>query len=237
MTLLRVDLSGFAIPDPARPGAMRPLLGSISFDLAAGEVVALFGPSGCGKTTLLKLIDGLIVGPGISWPGGKPRTAWVFQEPSLLPWRTVTQNIALAQPTGSDPAVIPGLLDSLGLAGWGESFPNRLSLGMARRVAVARALAAKPELLLLDEPLASLDAAAAEALRRVLLKCGLPMLLISHDPADVAALAHRVIVLGGNPTQVRETIVVDPADRNRALQQLAEATVAASRMDQGAAPP
>ena len=96
MSLLRVDLSGYAIPSPASAGAMQPLLGPIAFDLAPGEVVALFGPSGCGKTTLLKLIDGLIPGAGIAWPKGKPRTAWVFQEPSLLPWRSVADNIALA---------------------------------------------------------------------------------------------------------------------------------------------
>ena len=220
MTVLRVDLPGSARPDSSLAGAVQPLLGPIAFDLAPGEVVALFGPSGCGKTTLLKLIDGLIPGTGITWPGGKPRTAWVFQEPSLLPWRSVADNIALALPRGGDRAVIPALLASLGLAGWGDSFPNRLSLGMARRVAVARALAAAPELLLLDEPLASLDAGAAQALRQVLQAHHLPMLLVSHDPADVAALADRVLVLGGSPTVIRDTISVDPTQRERAAQRL-----------------
>ncbi len=203
MTVLRVDLPGYAIPSPGAAGRTQPLLGPIGFEVAAGETVALFGPSGCGKTTLLKLIDGLIPGTGITWPSGKPRTAWVFQEPSLLPWRSVADNIALALPAAGDRAIIPALLDSLGLAGWGDAFPNRLSLGMARRVAVARALAAAPDVLLLDEPLASLDAAAAQGLRAVLRRHRLTTLLVTHDFADVAALADRVIVLGGNPTVIR----------------------------------
>lgn len=206
MSVLRVDLPGYAIPSPGKAGRTQPLLGPIAFEVAEGETVALFGPSGCGKTTLLKLIDGLIPGVDVTWPQGKPRTAWVFQEPSLLPWRNVGDNIALALPPRGDRAIIPALLDSLGLAGWGDAFPNRLSLGMARRVAVARALAAEPEMLLLDEPLASLDAAAAEGLREVLRRRGLTTLLVSHDPADVAALATRVIVLGGSPTGVRDVI-------------------------------
>ena len=221
MKLLRVDLPGYAIPSPGATGRLQPLLGPIGFEVAAGEVVALFGPSGCGKTTLLKLIDGLICGIGISWPAGKPRTAWVFQEPSLLPWRSVADNIALAVPQGGDRAMIAPLLDSLGLAGWGQAFPNRLSLGMARRVAVARALAAQSEMLLLDEPLASLDATTAEGLRMVLRQRRLTTLLVTHDLADVAALATRVIVLGGSPTRIRgvvETTEPGLAERISALE-------------------
>jgi NitT/TauT family transport system ATP-binding protein len=121
----------------------------------------------------------------------------------------VAENIALALPPGGNRAVIAPLLDSLGLGGWSDAFPNRLSLGMARRVAVARALAAAPELLLLDEPLASLDAAAAMGVRDVLRAHRLTTLLVSHDAADVAALADRVIVLGGNPTVIRGVVAVN----------------------------
>ena len=148
----------------------------------------------------------------LDWRGAAmARIGTVFQEPRLLPWRTVRQNVLLAQPTeNSDLA--DELLDKLGLTSFSDAFPATLSLGMARRVAIARAFAITPELVLLDEPFVSLDpamAARSQALLantwRARLTAGL---LVTHDRAEAASLADRILLLGKQPTQVLEEIVV-----------------------------
>jgi NitT/TauT family transport system ATP-binding protein len=144
-------------------------LGKVAFTVAPGEFVCLTGPSGCGKTTTLKLI-----GLETNFEGtiGRPegRMAAVFQEPRLLPWRSVEDNVRLAMPLELASASFSDLFEALGLAGAEKLFPGELSLGMARRVALARAFALKPSLLLLDEPFVSLDEATAERLRRLLME-------------------------------------------------------------------
>ena len=138
-----------------------PVLDRIELSLGAREIVALVGPSGCGKTTLLRIAGGLDTEfeGTLDWRGGAiARVGTVFQEPRLLPWRTVRENLLLAQQT-PNPALADALLRSLDLAGFRDAFPRTLSLGMARRVAIARAFAIEPELMLLDEPFVSLDAA------------------------------------------------------------------------------
>ena len=128
------------------------VLGELSFSLANGEVAALVGPSGCGKTTLLRIVagldrdfDGSVALPAHGMLG------MVFQEPRLLPWRTVEQNVRLAAPYVTD-ASLDALFRTLGLAAHRDHYPGELSLGLARRVALARAFAVEPDLLLLDEP-------------------------------------------------------------------------------------
>jgi NitT/TauT family transport system ATP-binding protein len=190
----------------------RDVLGAISFALRAGEVVALSGPSGCGKSTLLRLVAGL----DRDYAGrvtAPERIAMVFQEPRLLPWRSARQNLLLA---GADPAEAARLLDDLGLGEAADVSADRLSLGMARRVALARALAVRADLLLLDEPFVSLDEAAAAQARALLVRARqarpCAVLLVTHDPAEAAALADRILVMAGNPTRVvREQIV--PSER------------------------
>jgi NitT/TauT family transport system ATP-binding protein len=187
-----------------------PVLGGIELTLTAREIVAIVGPSGCGKTTLLRIVGGLdtdFVGE-LQWFGsGLPRIGQVFQEPRLLPWRTVRQNILLAQHEAK-PAIVDELLESLDLAAFSDVYPGKLSLGMARRVAIARAFAIEPELVLLDEPFVSLDPATAERSRRVLLKAwhARPTagLLVTHNHDEAAALADRILVLGCRPARIKE---------------------------------
>jgi ABC-type nitrate/sulfonate/bicarbonate transport system ATPase subunit len=187
-----------------------PVLGRIELTLAAREIVAVVGPSGCGKTTLLRIAGGLdsdFVGERQWFGSGPPRIGQVFQEPRLLPWRTVRQNILLAQ-HDAKPAVADELLESLDLAAFRDAYPGRLSLGMARRVAIARAFAIEPELVLLDEPFVSLDPAMAERSREVLLKAwhARPTagLLVTHDHDEAAALADRILALGCRPARIKE---------------------------------
>ena len=195
-------------------GQPRPVLGRIELTIQAGQVVALVGPSGCGKTTLLRIAGGL----EDSFQGSRSldnaaRIGSVFQEPRLLAWRTVRRNVLLAQ-TEENAAVADAFLAALDLAPFTHAYPRTLSLGMARRVAIARALAVEPDLLLLDEPFASLDPAMTQRvhalLRTVWRSRPVTTLLVTHDRAEAKALADRVVVLGGSPATIQEDIVTEP---------------------------
>lgn len=208
---------------PARDGP-RTVIADLRFTLAEGEIVALVGPSGCGKTTLLRLVAGLDrhFDGSIHWhAGAAPTIGTVFQEPRLLPWRTVRQNIALVRPP--DPALPEQLLRLLGLAAYGDLYPPALSLGMARRAAIARAFAVLPALLLLDEPFVSLEPAMAEQGRRVLLdawrtrRCA--ALLVTHDLAEAASLADRILLLSAGPARVLHDRIVPEASRRRGIEE------------------
>jgi NitT/TauT family transport system ATP-binding protein len=198
-----------------------PVLGEIELMLADREIVAIVGPSGCGKTTLLRIIGGLdkdFEGE-LEWCGGEPpRIGNVFQEPRLLPWRTVRENVLLAQ-HAARPDIADDLLEALGLTPFRDSYPGRLSLGMARRVAIARAFAIEPGLLLLDEPFVSLDPAMAERSRDVLLRAWharpIAALLVTHDRDEAAALADRILVLGCRPARITTELAVQQAEGSR----------------------
>jgi len=202
--------------------ALLPVLGSIDIALGGREIVALVGPSGCGKTTLLRIVGGLDTDfrGTLDWCGAAtPRIGTVFQEPRLLPWRTVRQNLLLAQRT-ENPELGDALLHTLDLAQFSNAFPATLSLGMARRVAIARAFAIDPQLVLLDEPFVSLDPAMAARSRDLVLNAWrarpTAALLVTHDRAEATALADRILVLAERPTRVLQEIIVPQSLRRRA---------------------
>jgi NitT/TauT family transport system ATP-binding protein len=196
-----------------------PVLGNLELALGTREIVALVGPSGCGKTTLLRIVGGLDTDfrGALEWRGAKlPRIGTVFQEPRLLPWRTVRENLLLAQRT-ANPDLADELLARLGLAPFRDAYPRTLSLGMARRVAIVRAFAIEPQLVLLDEPFVSLDEAMAARGREVLLSAWrarpTAVLIATHDRAEAASLADRVLILGDRPAHVVKEIVVPRTTR------------------------
>ncbi|MBV8184053.1 MAG: ATP-binding cassette domain-containing protein [Hyphomicrobiales bacterium] len=186
-------------------GERKEILADIAFALAPGEVTALVGPSGSGKTTLLKIVAGLDrdFEGAVSVP--TRRLGFVFQEPRLLPWRSVEENVRIAAPEASD-AELDAIFEALGLAHHRRHYPGELSLGLARRAAVARAFAVRPDLLLLDEPFVSLDETLARQLQEELIalveRSCVTSLLVTHDILEAARLVERVIVLDGRPARM-----------------------------------
>jgi NitT/TauT family transport system ATP-binding protein len=184
-------------------GELRPILRDVCFSAEPGEFLALFGPSGTGKTTTLRIALGL----DSDFQGLVRRTdarvAAVFQEPRLLPWLTVAENLRLVASDGTPAPDISGLLQQVELPGIEQRRPRELSLGMARRVALARALAVDPRLLVLDEPFASLDPALAARLASTVARWarqhGATVLLATHDVDQTLDIAGRVLVLDGRP--------------------------------------
>lgn len=177
------------------------VLRDLHLSVAAGEFVAVTGPSGCGKSTLLAILAGL----DHRFRGRvqtRGRLGMVFQEPRLLPWRSAAANIALAAP-GVDAAAIEAALAAVGLAGQGGLYPRQMSLGMARRAALARALAVRPDILLLDEAFVSLDVESAALVRSVVSEDWRrrrpAVVMVTHDLAEAEAMAQRVIRLGSIP--------------------------------------
>lgn len=182
------------------PGARAPVLDGVDLRIRRGESVVFLGPSGSGKSTLLRAIGGLEpLDAGTVRTASRP--AVVFQDPALYPWLNVAQNIALAGRFRAHRGRVPEprvreLLEVLGLVPLAEASPAQLSGGQAQRVAVGRALAARPQLLLLDEPFSALDPATREDLqrwlRRLIDDLGLTAVTVTHDVAEAAALGDRV---------------------------------------------
>jgi ABC-type nitrate/sulfonate/bicarbonate transport system ATPase subunit len=198
---------------------MLQVLGEVSLRLDGGGVGALVGPSGCGKTTLLRIIAGLdhdYDGTVRLPQAGK--LGMVFQEPRLLPWRTVEQNVRLAAPEATE-AMLQTLFGTLGLSAHRDHFPGELSLGLARRVALARAFAVTPDLLLLDEPFVSLDDSLAARLRDELAELvnsrPVTTLLVTHNVDEAIGLADRLFLLSSSPARVLAEI---PVERPRTRQ-------------------
>jgi ABC-type nitrate/sulfonate/bicarbonate transport system ATPase subunit len=215
----------------------RAVLQAFRLQLRAGETGALVGPSGCGKTTLLRLIAGLDrrFEGRIALPA-HGRLGVVFQEPRLLPWRSVRDNLRICAPQA--PAEkLEALLAALGLSAHAAHFPGELSLGLARRAALARALAIEPDLLLLDEPFVSLDAVLAQELRVMIAALfdttRVTALLVTHDLQDAIALADKIFLLSPAPARVAAMLdVATPrgrmtADAAQALETQAKAMMAA----------
>jgi ABC-type nitrate/sulfonate/bicarbonate transport system ATPase subunit len=212
------------------------VLDKMAFTVANGEVVALVGPSGCGKTTLLRIIVGLdrAFEGSVTLPA-PGRLGMVFQEPRLLPWRTVEQNVWLAAPQVSE-AALATLFATLGLAEHRHHYPGELSLGLARRVALARAFAIEPDLLVLDEPFVSLDAALAKRLRAGLVELvsrrPTTTLLVTPSIDEAIGLADRVILLSPSPARVIAEI---PVEHPRTTLSPAELAAARDKFNSAAA--
>jgi NitT/TauT family transport system ATP-binding protein len=193
----------------------RPVLAGVAFSLEPGAFLAVVGPSGCGKTTLLRIIAGTDTDyrGSVSVP---ERLAVVFQEPRLLPWRTVAENVALPLPgEPREPANRSRALAALravGLEAEADTFPRALSLGMARRIALARAIALQPALLILDEPFVSLDEDSQRTMRQlvgqVARDINATVILVTHDLEDALELADRIIRLDGSPAGIVADVVM-----------------------------
>jgi ABC-type nitrate/sulfonate/bicarbonate transport system ATPase subunit len=201
---LDVDIAGKTFRSAA--GGTHEVLAPIKFSLGAGEVGVLVGPSGCGKSTMLRIILGLdrdFQGRIARPPNA--RIGMVFQEPRLLPWRSVEQNVRLAAPDIED-AKLSELFKILELEAHRSHYPGELSLGLARRVALARAFAVEPDILVLDEPLASLDDALAGRLREeiAMLVASRPVmtLLVTHSLDDAVRLGDRLFFLSSRPARI-----------------------------------
>ncbi len=178
----------------------RAVIEGLNLSIERGEFVALLGESGCGKTTLLRALAGLdpVDGGTITGPA---RPAVVFQEHRLLPWDTLWRNVALGLPRRTGRALAEAALGEVGLAGRFDEWPRNLSGGQAQRVALARALVQQPDLLLLDEPFAALDALTRIKMqglvRQLVMRHRPGVLLVTHDVDEAITLADRALVMRG----------------------------------------
>jgi NitT/TauT family transport system ATP-binding protein len=202
-------------------GTLVPAIRDFVLDVEPESMTVLMGPSGCGKTTLLRIVAGL--DDRYSGDVGIPpdtRIGLMFQEPRLLPWRTVRENIELVAAPGFGPTDLERLAHAVGIADMLSRYPQELSLGLARRVALARAFATKPDLLLLDEPFVSLDERTADRLRKLLLEVWsarpTTAILVTHNAREAIMLADQLVLLAPRPTHVVaiETIAIPQADRD-----------------------
>ncbi len=202
-------------------------ISDLTFSVPAGEFLCIVGPSGCGKTTLLKCVSGLLKPTsgtarldGVPIDGPPKALALVFQDysRSLLPWMSVRKNVTLplratGVPKAQREQIARESLETVGLRGFLDHYPWQLSGGMQQRVAIARALAYKPEILLMDEPFASVDAQTRADLEDLLLKVWskyrVTIVFVTHDIDEAVYLADRVIALTPAPTTVREEIAVN----------------------------
>jgi NitT/TauT family transport system ATP-binding protein len=209
-------------------------IANVSFTVEAGEFVCVVGPSGCGKTTLLRCMSGLlrpssgqVLLGGRAIDGPPEEVGFVFQEysRSLLPWMSVRDNITLPLrhkrlAKAERTRLVEEAVGSVGLTGFIDHYPWELSGGMQQRVAIARALAYQPEILLMDEPFASVDAQTRADLEDLVLQVrteyGITVVFVTHDIDEAAYLGDRVVVLTSAPTEVQEVLKVDlPVPRDQ----------------------
>jgi NitT/TauT family transport system ATP-binding protein len=227
-----ISVSGVAKRFPNGTQALRDL----SFTVAGKEFVSLLGPSGCGKSTALRLVAGLLAPDQghIEYPHGKPEIGFVFQDPTLMPWADALSNARLPLdlkqlPRGEAEARAAAALARVGLKGFEHAFPRELSGGMKMRVSIARALAARPQLLLLDEPFAALDEitrnALGDDLRKVWREDGLTVLFVTHSVSESSYRSERVLVMTPRPGHIAAEIALPTGRDSR----LSPATIEAQR--------
>jgi NitT/TauT family transport system ATP-binding protein len=205
------------------------VLENVNFDISAGELVCITGPSGCGKTTLLKLIAGFMTPSGgsiqikgrtVSRPG--PDRCVVFQEDALFPWLTVAENIAFGvrglMRRNRLSKEVNHYLEMVGLSAFKDYLPREISGGMKQRVALARVLILKPQVLLMDEPFGALDAQTREEMQNLLLslweELSHTIVFVTHDLTEALTLADRIMMMSRNPGRIQSDIPV-PLSRPR----------------------
>jgi NitT/TauT family transport system ATP-binding protein len=208
----------------------KPAIADFSLSVNAGEFVCLVGPSGCGKTTLLNILAGLdkdFDGEITAGHAKQPTIGYVFQNPRLLPWRTVRENIELVLDNATPASIVDDLLDTMQLTSSQHVYPERLSLGMSRRVAIIRAFAVNPDVLLMDEPFVSLDAPTARQVRELLMQLWQQrphsVLFVTHDLREAIALADKLVFLSSSPMAVIREMPVPIARTERDDESLIEA--------------
>jgi NitT/TauT family transport system ATP-binding protein len=201
-------------------------LSGLSFQVSEGEFVSLLGPSGCGKSTALRVIAGLLAPDhgAIRWQGARPELGFVFQEPTLMPWADALANarlpLDLKQASRAESEARAGrALARLGLGDFLHAYPRQLSGGMKMRVSIARALAASPRLLLMDEPFAALDEPTRQSLNDDLLNLsredGITVIFITHSVMEASYLSDRVLVMSPRPGRVKGEIILPAGPRDR----------------------
>jgi NitT/TauT family transport system ATP-binding protein len=207
---------------PAAGGGSVDVLAEISLAVAEGEFICIVGPSGCGKSTLLNVAAGflsatrgaVLVG-GEPVAGPDPRRIFIFQENGVFPWLTVEQNIGFGlskRPAAERRRIVSHYTEMMGLAGFESSYPLQLSGGMKQRVELARALAADPEVLFMDEPFGALDYLTRLRMRaevaRIWQRERKTVLFVTHDVEEAVQLADRVVVLGPRPARTRAVVAI-----------------------------
>jgi NitT/TauT family transport system ATP-binding protein len=223
MLEIRIDHKRY----PDRAGRPHLALSGLQLEVARGEFVCVVGPSGCGKSTLLNIVGGLDrdMDGQVTMNGAFPEdVGFMFQEPRLMPWMSVLDNVLLVARPGDAARQrerATALLRAMELGDVLDAWPTRLSGGMMRRVALARAFINEPELLLMDEPFVSLDTPTANRLREMLVeqwqRCGASVLFVTHDLREALALADRVCFLSAAPGRVVLDLAIDlPRPRDAA---------------------
>jgi len=233
-------------------------LDRLDLDVRTGEFLSLLGPSGCGKSTALRIIAGLSEPSrgSVTWQGGDARRGigFVFQEPTLMPWATVLDNVFLPLKLGGADraAEIPRVMDTLsrvGLAEFAQAYPRELSGGMRMRVSIARALVTAPRVLLMDEPFAALDEITRFKLNDDLValwrELGMTVVFVTHSVFESVYLSERIVVMTGRPGRVSSELAIEAPNRDARFRTSAEyaaycrlasdALASAMRAPQGAA--
>ncbi len=223
VTAISVRHLWLSYPAPQRTGAPVDVLVDINVEVQPGELVCIVGPSGCGKSTLLNVIAGFltptageVLVEGEPVRGPDPRRIFVFQENGVFPWLNVRENIGFGL-RGRSPAerrpIVEHYTDMVGLSGFENAYPRELSGGMRQRVEIARALAANPHIIYMDEPFGALDFITRLKMRTDLVRIWQAerktILFVTHDIEEAVQLADRVFVMSQRPARVQETVVVD----------------------------
>ncbi|MGC5324699.1 ABC transporter ATP-binding protein [Brevibacillus sp. SYSU BS000544] len=200
------------------------VLDNFSFSLNQGEVIALLGPSGCGKTTILNIAAGLIRQSGGTVSVHTEELGYVFQEPRLIPWKTILDNVLFALEKDEKKAKMEkarAVLQKVGLEHVSHFYPKQLSGGMKQRVSIARALVVDPKVILMDEPFSALDVSLKKELQqdviRLIEEHGIGVLYVTHDPEEAARLADRVLIFSKSCSSANEIpLPVNRSERDEA---------------------
>jgi ABC-type nitrate/sulfonate/bicarbonate transport system ATPase subunit len=211
--MARIEATGITKVYPLPDGGERFALADVSLSVPAGEFVCLLGPSGCGKTTLLNVLSGLDQADAgtvraVRDDDAPAKLGYVFQEARLLPWLSVGDNLRFVLDVGGAEAdrEVDFWLERVGIPGRGDDYPRQLSIGQRQRVAVARALIIRPDVLYMDEPFSALDELTAGRMREELLdlwaEIGCTVVFVTHNPLEATFLADRIVVMAAEPGRI-----------------------------------